>query len=168
MSRSKEVDPRDEVVASFPGAGIEMITVDVAFAITGQEPLIGFVLTRGGDLKPVTAEGVYDGDDVAIFLRPSGQVSWPHVETWPSFAAFSPDGVRIVTASEDKTARIWDAATGKEVAVLRGHEGAVLSAAFSPDGSQILTTSGGMHIFSRFLPMRCGMEPANSLREQRN
>ena len=37
-------------------------------------------------------------------------------------AAFSPDGSRIVTASMDKTARIWDAATGKEIAVLRGHE----------------------------------------------
>jgi WD40 repeat protein len=39
-----------------------------------------------------------------------------------SSAAFSPDGLRIVTASEDNTARIWDAATAKEIAVLRGHE----------------------------------------------
>jgi WD40 repeat protein len=50
-------------------------------------------------------------------------------------AAFSPDGSRIVTASFDKTVRIWDAATAKEIAVLRGHEGAVWPAAFSPDGS---------------------------------
>jgi hypothetical protein len=49
-------------------------------------------------------------------------------------AAFSPDGSRIVTASADKTARIWDAATGKEIAVLRGHEDNVLSVAFNPDG----------------------------------
>ena len=42
-----------------------------------------------------------------------------------SSAAFSPDGTRIVTASDDKTARIWDAATGKELTVLRGHEGDV-------------------------------------------
>jgi WD40 repeat protein len=40
-------------------------------------------------------------------------------------AAFSPDGKRIVTASWDKTARIWDAATAKEIAVLRGHDGEV-------------------------------------------
>src|SRR5262249_61460976 len=45
-------------------------------------------------------------------------------------AAFSPDGSRIVTASWDRTARIWDAASGKEIAVLRGHEGSVQSAAF--------------------------------------
>ncbi|HEV3193111.1 MAG TPA: hypothetical protein VGY54_21535, partial [Polyangiaceae bacterium] len=57
-------------------------------------------------------------------------------------AAFSPEGSRIVTASLDKTARIWDAATAKEIAVLRGHDDIVHSAAFSPDGSRIVATSG--------------------------
>ena len=38
-------------------------------------------------------------------------------------AAFSPDGKRIVTASADKTARVWDAATGEPIGEpLRGHE----------------------------------------------
>ena len=36
-------------------------------------------------------------------------------------AAYSPDGTRIVTASFDKTARIWDARTGVQLAVLSGH-----------------------------------------------
>src|SRR6516225_4546028 len=56
-------------------------------------------------------------------------------------AAFSPDGSRIVTASEDKTARIWDAVSGKEIAVLRGHLTPVRSAVFSLDGSRIVTAS---------------------------
>ena len=56
-------------------------------------------------------------------------------------AAFSPDGRRIVTASSDNTARIWDAATGKQIAVLQGHTGWVQSAAFSPDGRRIVTAS---------------------------
>jgi len=42
-----------------------------------------------------------------------------------SSASFSPDGARIVTASEDGTARLWDATTGQEIIALRGHEGRV-------------------------------------------
>jgi WD40 repeat protein len=56
-------------------------------------------------------------------------------------AAFSPDGTRIVTSSYDKTARIWDAATGIEIKVLRGHGSSASSAAFSPDGARVLTAS---------------------------
>ena len=57
-------------------------------------------------------------------------------------AAFSPDGKRIVTASEDKTARLWDAETGKPIGEpLKGHEGQVWSAAFSPNGKRIVTAS---------------------------
>ena len=56
-------------------------------------------------------------------------------------AAFSPDGTRVVTASHDGTARIWDAASGKELALLRGHTNEVASAAFSPDGARVVTAS---------------------------
>ena len=56
-------------------------------------------------------------------------------------AAFSPDGLRIVTASDDSTARVWDAATGKPIATLSGHSGRVGSAAFSRDGLRIVTAS---------------------------
>ena len=57
-------------------------------------------------------------------------------------AAFSPDGKRIVTASSDKTARLWDAETGKPIGEpLKGHEAEVRSAAFSPDGKRIVTAS---------------------------
>ena len=55
-------------------------------------------------------------------------------------AAFSPDGARVVTASQDGTARIWDAASGREIAVLRDG-GLVKSAAFSPDGARVVTAS---------------------------
>ena len=37
-------------------------------------------------------------------------------------AQFSPDGQRVVTASEDKTARLWDAATGKAIGEPMKHE----------------------------------------------
>ena len=44
----------------------------------------------------------------------------PHVVT---SAAFSPDGARVVTASDDRTARVWDARTGAELLALKGHTG---------------------------------------------
>jgi WD40 repeat protein len=57
------------------------------------------------------------------------------------FAAFSPDGSRIVTASADNTARVWDTADGHLLLTLAGHTDAVVSAAFSPDGKHIVTAS---------------------------
>jgi WD40 repeat protein len=55
------------------------------------------------------------------------------------FAAFSPGGERVVTASTDATARIWDVETGDPVRVLKGHQGWVTTAVFSPDGTRVLT-----------------------------
>jgi WD40 repeat protein len=55
--------------------------------------------------------------------------------------AFSPDGSKIVTASVDRTARVWDSGTGEFVAVLRGHTNSLFSAIFSPDGNKIVTAS---------------------------
>ena len=45
--------------------------------------------------------------------------------------AFSPDGTKIVSASEDGTAKVWDL-SGKELAQFTGHTGTVSSVAFSP------------------------------------
>jgi WD40 repeat protein/DNA-binding winged helix-turn-helix (wHTH) protein len=56
-------------------------------------------------------------------------------------AVFSPDGQRILTASEDNTARIWNTADGRLLAVLSGHRDRVQRGVFSPDGQRILTSS---------------------------
>ncbi|MCI0538404.1 MAG: protein kinase, partial [Verrucomicrobiales bacterium] len=57
------------------------------------------------------------------------------------YAEFSPDGRRILTASEDRTARIWDAETSEPVGVALKHQAAVRFATFSPNGERILTAS---------------------------
>jgi hypothetical protein len=53
--------------------------------------------------------------------------------------AFSPDGTRIVSRSDDRTARVWDARTGAPLVELEGHKGFVRSVSFSPDGTRIVT-----------------------------
>lgn len=55
---------------------------------------------------------------------------------------FSPDGKRILTASSDGTARIWNSDGNGVPIVFSGHHDAILTATWSPDGSRILTTSG--------------------------
>jgi WD40 repeat protein len=55
--------------------------------------------------------------------------------------AFSPDGKRILTGSTDKTAKLWDTATGWEILTLKGHTDGVRGVAFSPNGRRIVTSS---------------------------
>jgi hypothetical protein len=55
-------------------------------------------------------------------------------------ASFSPDRLRIVTASWDNTVRVWDVKTGQEIATIKG-QNTVNTASFSPDGLRILTTA---------------------------
>jgi tetratricopeptide (TPR) repeat protein len=59
-------------------------------------------------------------------------------------AALSPVGKAILTGSLDKTARLWDAATGRPLGPPLDHQGGVVSVAFSPDGKTVLTGSQEM------------------------
>ncbi len=57
-------------------------------------------------------------------------------------AQFSPDGARIVTASDDGTARVWDALNGQPLTAPLHHSRKVSSAQFSTDGTRIVTAAG--------------------------
>jgi WD40 repeat protein/serine/threonine protein kinase len=56
-------------------------------------------------------------------------------------ARYSPDGTHIVTASTDKSARVWDASTGVLLVSMTGHSDRLFDAAYSPDGATIVTAS---------------------------
>jgi WD40 repeat protein len=68
------------------------------------------------------------------------------------FASFSADGSRILTASRDGTAKLWDAETGRPLATLVGHTGQVRSAVFSPDGRQAATAGDDAMVMVWALP----------------
>ncbi|WP_437516751.1 TIR domain-containing protein [Sorangium sp. So ce1099] len=55
--------------------------------------------------------------------------------------ALSPDGQRIVSASDDTTLKVWDLATGKLLSTLEGHSDWVTACALSPDGQRIVSAS---------------------------
>ena len=67
---------------------------------------------------------------------------WNGNKTYPSYnAEYSSDGKYVVTASLDWSARIYEASSGKELHILRGHFGDVNSAKFSSDGKYVVTAS---------------------------
>jgi WD40 repeat protein/tetratricopeptide (TPR) repeat protein len=56
--------------------------------------------------------------------------------------AFSPDGSLALTGSLDRTARVWDAATGRPIGQPLVHPGEVLTVAFGPDGRTVAMAGG--------------------------
>jgi WD40 repeat protein/serine/threonine protein kinase/TPR repeat protein len=99
------------------------------------------VLGRGGSAKTRT----YSPDALSVFQEARSAdaeilVISGHTERIRS-AQFSPDGKRIITASYDRTARIWDSSTGREIMQLSGHTDRLRSASYSLDGRHIVTSS---------------------------
>jgi WD40 repeat protein/beta-lactamase regulating signal transducer with metallopeptidase domain len=83
-------------------------------------------------------------EGVRLWQEQRGQrprIVWEIALDRATSAAFAADGRHIAVGGRDATVHICDAATGKEIAVLRGHAGPVWTVTFSPDGHQLL--SGG-------------------------
>ncbi|MEA3209883.1 MAG: hypothetical protein QOE70_2940 [Chthoniobacter sp.] len=91
--------------------------------------------------NPLSAARLYS----TLSLHAAEKQTWPRQnlshQRAVKRAQFSPDGSRIVTASMDNTAQVWDAATGKPLGEPVLHGSNVVSARFSADGTRIVTAS---------------------------
>jgi len=100
-----------------------------------SEALVGDVYLNPGAAGPAVAVQPAEPSRGLIYsLQGHGHVVMA--------VAFSPDGRRIVSGSDDETLRLWDATTGQPIgSPLQGHKGGVVSVAFSPDGRRIVSGS---------------------------
>jgi WD40 repeat protein len=107
-----------------------------------------------GDVVRYLSHSFSEHPPVAVLSH--GDVVWG--------AVYSPDGKRILSWSEDKTLRLWDAATGMAIGEPLRHEGPVWGAVYSPDGKRIMSWSEDKTL--RFWDATTGMAIGEPLRNE--
>ncbi len=122
--------------------GDESVRTSAGFSPDGRR-LVVLGQFNNPDLKPLPPKVRRRNSRQFHYVRlvhPDGAIlgRFKGHENTVTAASFSPDGKRLVTASDDATARVWDAETSEPIALLP-HDEAVRDAKFSPDGANIVT-----------------------------
>jgi WD40 repeat protein/predicted Ser/Thr protein kinase len=85
---------------------------------------------------------LWDANTTRSLLRPITLTTFFSGDILLTGATLRPDGAAILTAWSDKTARLWDAATGAPMGEVMRHRAAIRFAAFRPDGGAVVTVDG--------------------------
>lgn len=91
------------------------------------------VISRYPEIRAIMCINPCNNIDIVLPLTPHHQV------------AFNSQGTQILTASADKTARIWDPNTGQNMQVLEGHTDEIFSCSYNYEGNIIITGKALSH-----------------------
>jgi len=129
--------------------GQELLTIE---AVCGQaHPVIGFMYLAvlSPDGKYVATCSLETGEQaIQLWDAQTGQLLRTlrgHTSN-VCWVAFSPDGERLVSGSDDQTVKLWDVATGLETLSLRT-DSSLMSVAFSPDGRRIAAGGKSLQVW---------------------
>ena len=73
-----------------------------------------------------------------FFIHIQYQIYTPKISTCLQIA-FNPQGTKLLTASADKTAKVWDPMSGTCLQALEGHTDEIFSCAFNYEGDTVIT-----------------------------
>lgn len=125
---SSERGARAAILVMQPGQD----SVALALAIKAVSPS----LRSGRPVPPLAKEGL-----MTVYSLAKNSLPLHGHTDRVDVATFDPNGQRVLTGSTDRTARIWDARSGKLLLTLSGHRDRITSVAYSGDGTRALTTS---------------------------
>ena len=129
------------------------VTIDDDGTVKLWDVQAGKLLPQPWQNQRKASAAIFSGDGQIVLMAGTERVAWKHVRSdkslsWPHghkdtiyALAVSSDGTRLVTASLDKTARIWNTRTGELIGEPLKHQGPIVAVAISPNGATVLTGS---------------------------
>jgi WD40 repeat protein len=114
------------------GAEVKRLEASGAIILAVLDPSGNWLLTIANQDNRVTIWDFTAGQPTITFEQHTNDVL---------DAAWSPDGLSVVSGDADGMARVWDPFTGEELLVLTGHTDSITGVAWSPTGLRVLTAS---------------------------